>query len=129
MTRTSLPLLVALSLALAACGTPSRAPFSDSAPVPQRAGQLDLNLASGSYSCEHGVRLQVKREMRDRVNHRIQIGWDGNSYRLERDPSYSGLPRFEDASSGLVWIDLPWKSLLLDGRTNRPLANECRASI
>jgi len=120
MTISSLPALVAFSLLLAACGTlPKPAP-------PPHNGQLEFHLSSGSYHCEHSVRVMVEREIRDRVTHRISIGWNGNSYRLERDPSYSGLPRFEDSSSGLVWIDLPWKGLLLDGRSNRPLANECR---
>jgi hypothetical protein len=60
------------------------------------------------------------------MNHRIQLGWDGRTYQLERDPSHSGLPRFADASKALVWIDLPWKGLLLDGKTQKPIANECR---
>ena len=85
-----------------------------------------MKLANGTYNCEHKVRIQVEREIRDRVNHRITIDWNGNRYRLERDPSYSGLPRFEDSANGLVWIDMPWKSLLLDGKTNKPLVNECR---
>lgn len=120
MARRSLPALLSLSLVLAACGTPPKAP-----PAP-RAGQLELSLASGIYRCEQGVRLEIERDIRDRVNYRIHIRWNGSHYRLERDPSYSGLPRFEDSASGLVWIDLPSKGLLLDGKTNRPLANECR---
>lgn len=120
MTISSLLTVIAFSLLLAACGTlPKPSP-------PPHSGQLEFRLSSGSYHCEHSVRVLVEREIRDRVTYRIIIGWNGNSYRLERDPSYSGLPRFEDSSSGLVWIDLPWKGLLLDGRSNRPLANECR---
>lgn len=122
MTHPSLPALIVLSLTLSACETQPKAPPS------QRNAQLELKLASGNYRCEQGLRVQVDREIRDRVNYRINIGWNGNSYRLERDFSYSGLPRFEDATSGLVWIDLPWKGLLLDGKTNKPLANECRAA-
>lgn len=122
MIHPSLLVLIVLSLTLSACETQPKAPPS------QRNAQLELKLASGNYRCEQGLRVQVDREIRDRVNYRINIGWNGNSYRLERDFSYSGLPRFEDATSGLVWIDLPWKGLLLDGKTNKPLANECRAA-
>ena len=123
MTHTSLPALLALTLALAACETPPKAP-----PPAQKNAQLELKLASGTYRCEQGLRVQVGREIRDRVNTRINLVWNGNSYRLERDFSYSGLPRFEDTASGLVWIDLPWKGMLLDGKTSKPLANECRAA-
>ena len=121
MTHSSLLPLAALCLVLAACESPPKAP-----PASQNRQQLELKLANGTYNCEHKVRIQVEREIRDRVNTRITIGWNGNRYRLDRDPSYSGLPRFEDDANGLVWIDLPWKSLLLDGKTNKPLVNECR---
>jgi len=120
MTRFSLLPLAAFFLVLAACESPPKVPPSS------QNRQLELKLANGTYNCEHKVRIQVEREIRDRVNYRITIDWNGNRYRLERDPSYSGLPRFEDSASGLVWIDLPWKGLLLDGRTNKPLVNECR---
>ena len=126
MPHASLAALAVLSLVLAACGT-APVPPEPPAAQSQRSDQVELTLASGNYRCEHGLRVQVEREIRDRVNHRVRIGWNGGSYRLERDRSYSGLPRFQDTSSGLVWIDLPWKSLLLDGRTNKPLANECRS--
>ena len=126
MSHLALPMTVALSLALAACGTQ---PVAPPAPRSQQPGnqQLELSLASGVYACENGVRMQLDREIRDQRNTRIHIGWNGNSYWLERDPSYSGLPRFKDASSGLVWVDLPWKGLLLDESTGTPLANECRS--
>ncbi len=123
MNHPALPALLALTLALAACETPPKAP----SPA-QKNAQLELKLASGTYRCEQGLRVQVVREIRDRVNTRINLVWNGNSYRLERDFSYSGLPRFEDAYNGLVWIDLPWKGMLLDGKTSKPLANECRAA-
>ena len=120
MTFPSLLAPFAMLLALAACETQPKAPPA------QSNAQLELKLASGTYRCEQGLRAQVRREMRDQVNHRMTIGWNGNTYRLERDYSYSGLPRFEDTTSGLVWIDLPWKSVLLDGKTSKPLASECR---
>jgi len=125
MTPTSWLVIVASSLALSACGTPPPK-AQPKTPPSSRNGQLELPLASGTYRCDQNVHIKLKREFREGVNDRITIDWNSNSHRLERDPSHSGLPRFEDSSSGLVWIDLPWKSLLLDGKTNMPLVNECR---
>ena len=113
---------------LSACATQAPPPVATADGISIQSGQFEFALASGDYRCGRGVQLGMQREMRDRVNHRIQLDWNGKHYQLERDPSYSGLPRFEDQVSGLVWIDLPWKGLLLDGRTHAPLANECRVS-
>ena len=114
-----------VALLVAGCATPPPSLVEGAA---SQRGQFEFALASGLYQCDQGVQLQLQREMRDRVNHRIQLNWKGGVYQLERDASYSGLPRFEDTASGLVWIDLPWKGLLLDGRTHAPLANECSAT-
>ncbi|TAH52080.1 MAG: hypothetical protein EYC67_01150 [Betaproteobacteria bacterium] len=126
-----LPVLAAAGLLLAACTTPPpAAPVAQAAPdgggYVQRNGQFEFALASGDYRCELGVTLQISREVREQVNQRIALAWNGRSYELDRDPSHSGLPRFEDAAKSLVWIDLPWKGLLLDGKTHKPIANECR---
>ena len=124
MKRLSWLATIASALVLSACGT---APGKQTqAPRAPPSGQLELALSSGTYTCEQEIRIQVEREIRDGANTRIDIVWNGGSYRLERDASYSGLPRFEDAARSLVWIDLPWKSLLLDGKTNAPLVSECR---
>ncbi|QDF99887.1 hypothetical protein CJ010_24100 [Azoarcus sp. DD4] len=130
MSRSSLLALFASAAVLSACSTVNEPGIVQKSEVPSvsRNGQFDFTLASGKYNCEHGLSVHLEREVRDRVNSRIQLGWKGGRYQLERDPSHSGLPRFEDSASGLVWIDLPWKGLLLDGRTHKPLANECRAA-
>lgn len=131
MIRSPVIALLAAVFILPACATPT--PVASLTVEPDttpghshRNGQLDFDLVSGEYACEHGLSVGVEREVTDRVSHRIHIAWQGSRYQLERDHSYSGLPRFEDASSGLVWIDLPWKGVLLDGKTQKPLANECR---
>jgi hypothetical protein len=116
-----------MALGLSACALQPPA-VATGGGVTQQSGQFEFPLPSGDYRCERGEHMQLQREMANAVNHRIQLAWNGGHYQLERDPSYSGLPRFEDAASGLVWIDLPWKGLLLDGRTQKPLANECRAA-
>lgn len=89
-------------------------------------GQLEFRLAGGSYACEQGVRVGVERAQAQGRDQRVTVLWRGQQHVLERDPSASGLPRFEDRQSGLVWIDLPWKSMLLDGRSGAPLATDCK---
>lgn len=129
MMRNALPALTAAAMALGLSACALQPPtVATGGGITEQAGQFEFALPSGDYRCERGERLQLQREMANAVNHRIQLAWNGSNYQLERDPSYSGLPRFEDAASGLVWIDLPWKGLLLDGRTQKPLANECRAA-
>lgn len=123
--------------ALAACATGPGAPVDarpqPAASVPAAAGtrpaaagrpQLGYALPGGRHDCELGQHVSLRRDPRDAM--RIDIEWQGNRYAMARHRSYSGLPRYEHHASGLVWIELPWKGMLLDGRTGRPLANECR---
>ena len=111
--------------ALAACGTPNPSPTS-SRPEAPASQQLQLKLRSGVYRCELGRTVDVQRDPRDAA--RIQVGWGGNRYGMQRFDSFSGLPRFEDRANGLVWIDLPWKGVLLDSASGQPLASECKLS-
>lgn len=127
MTHARLSLLAAAFALLSACTTPTTAPptVSEASPPPAvHDGQLAFALASGIYHCDRGARVEVLRD--PSAQNRIHIVWTGRQFELERNLSHSGLPRYEDATSGLVWIDLPWKSVLLDGQHNKPLASECK---
>lgn len=109
------------ALLLAAGATPLSAAQP---PAPQQRQQLEFELKSGSYLCEFGLRVDVMRDAPTSGN--VHIAWNGRRYSLARDTSHSGLPRYEDRRNGLVWIDLPWKGVLLDARTQKPLANDCK---
>ena len=87
--------------------------------------QLNFQLASGAYGCEYGQKLEIQRNVRA---NQIELQWQGKSHTLQRYDSTSGLPRYEDRQNGLLWIDLPWKGVLMDVNSGRPLANECKAT-
>lgn len=113
--------LTTISALLTACATPPT-----TAPPPRQEGtrsQLKLNLASGVYRCEENQRITIQRDA-----HSITLDWQGQRRTLQRYDSASGLPRYEDRENGLLWIDLPWKSVLMDVANGRPLANDCKAA-
>lgn len=122
----ALALTAALSVALSACVTTEHLPASPSARQEGADGrQLNFRLASGVYGCEFGLKVEIRRDMGD--TNLIELIWLGSRYTLHRYDSASGLPRYEDRQNGLLWIDLPWKSVLMDSSSGRPLANECKA--
>lgn len=120
MTRITL-FTACLSMTLAACSGHSVRTAGEAPSI--ETSQLNFKLASGTYRCEAGMRVDVARH--PATPERMQLNWQGKTYALVRDNSASGLPRFEESKSGLVWIDLPWKGILLDGQTHKPLASEC----
>ena len=124
---TPLAALITVSSLLAACATTSPPPPTTTASGQGGArSQLKLNLASGVYRCEENQRVEIQRDPR-RADV-ITLNWQGQRRTLQRYDSESGLPRYEDRENGLLWIDLPWKSVLMDLHNERPLANECKAS-
>ena len=119
--------ITALAATLAACSVfdPQPAVVARQAgTTTSERGQLQLQLASGVYRCELGRSVLVQRDARNA--NLIEVSWQGKKRTLLRDDSTSGLPRYEDRENGLLWIDLPWKSVLMDVNTGRPLANECK---
>lgn len=122
--------VAALLSFLGGCASTSNAPDQPVATKASAASrqpeQLNFKLASGTYRCELGKKVEVRRDA-NKPN-QISIDWQGKRRSLQRYDSTSGLPRYEDRENGLVWIDLPWKSVLMDAKTGSPLANECKAA-
>ena len=128
-TLTRFAALAALSL-LTACATTEGQPTNSATPKKSAGNkqpqQLKFKLASGTYRCEMGKKVEIQRDARNPDS--LKVSWQGNRHTLQRYDSTSGLPRYEDRQNGLVWIDLPWKSVLMDAKTGSPLANECKAA-
>ncbi len=141
------PLLCALSLACAAslCHAQSQPPASQdtaaavpaattatapaTAPAPVAPAGVPTNAAgiampAGHYKCELNRSVHVRQVAPDLQSAVVQ--WDKKDYAMKAVEARSGALRFEDAVSGLVWIVIHGKSMLLDTKLGRQLANECR---
>ena len=86
-----------------------------------------INVAgmSGSqYNCELGNKLTVYKKSDDPSY--VNLQWRNKMHRMLRTATTTGAERYEDKSTGLVWVNIPAKSMLLDSKKGSQLANECR---
>jgi len=80
--------------------------------------------ASTQYSCEFGDKITILTKSKD--DQEIVVRWRNRLHHLLRVKTTTGADRFEGEKSGLVWVGIPSKGMLLDAHKGRPLANECK---
>lgn len=134
--RRSLCLTVCLSAAstllLASCSSNEPVPVTETKPLlPQilkseAASQPSwaTQLKTGDFSCELGNKVQVR--MDGRVTDGVTLVWKGNSYMMSPVSTSTGAVRLENKGEGLVWIQIPSKSMLLNSKIGQQLANDCK---
>lgn len=76
------------------------------------------------YNCELGNKVTTYINDSDDIH--MAIRWKEKVHRLRRVGTSTGANRFENRKFGLVWINIPAKSMLLDSKKGQQLANECR---
>ena len=84
-----------------------------------------LQLSPGVYHCDLNRRVEL-RQVADDKKWAI-LYWERRNYTLHVVSTQTGALRLEDKTSGLTWITIPGKSMLLDTRLGRQLANDCKA--
>jgi hypothetical protein len=82
--------------------------------------------AASELQCELGNKVTVYHNEGD--DQHIALRWLKRVHRLTRVGTSTGAHRYENPKSGLVWIGIPGKSMLLDSKKGRQLANECRSA-
>ncbi len=83
-----------------------------------------LRMGPGLYRCESNRYVAVRRVTDDGKT--AVLFWNQREHTLKAVDTQSGALRFEDAVSGLTWITIVGKSILLDTRKGQQLANDCR---
>jgi hypothetical protein len=92
---------------------------ADDEPIPD---VTDTTLTE--FSCEMNNKVAVYRNLMD--DSYIILRWQNHLRRMEKVGTTTGARRYESAKTGLVWIGIPSKGILLDSKQNRQLANECK---
>ena len=82
--------------------------------------------ATFEYHCEMNDALTIYTNLDD--NDHIALRWKTHIYRLKRIDTSTGANRYENKKTGLVWIAIPSKGMLLDSRHGQQLANECKTA-
>lgn len=80
--------------------------------------------AATEYKCDLGATVTIFRN--DDDNNYIALRYEKLITRMKRVGTTTGANRFENKRSGLVWIGIPAKGILLDAKLGRQLANECK---
>ena len=80
-------------------------------------------MAAGHYRCELNRSVHVRHVTPDLQSAVLQ--WNRKDYTLRAVEARTGALRYEDPQSGLVWITITGKSMLLDSKHGKQLANEC----
>ncbi|MEC5218359.1 hypothetical protein RCH09_003328 [Actimicrobium sp. GrIS 1.19] len=76
------------------------------------------------YKCELGNNITIFHNDGDEKY--IALRWKNLITRMQRVGTTTGAHRFENKRSGLVWVGIPAKGILLDSKKGQQLANECK---
>lgn len=82
-------------------------------------------LVTGNFNCELGNKVELR--MDGRVTDGVTLVWKGDSYMMNPVSTTTGAVRLENKGEGLVWIQIPSKSMLLNSKIGQQLANDCKA--
>jgi hypothetical protein len=105
----------------------AKAKKAEAAPAVQDEPEPDLtDTVSTEFNCELGNKVTIYANEHDESH--IALRWKKRLHRLERVGTTTGAQRFENTNFGLIWIGIPSKSILLDSKLNRQLANECKSA-
>lgn len=79
---------------------------------------------AGLYRCHQSAQIIVKNIAPDFGS--IVVQFKGKDHLLFAVDTATGAVRYQDQRSGMTWIKIPSKSMLLDSKLGRQLANDCK---
>ena len=115
---------IALAFAATLVAVPATAQNIHITELPAAVDKRLVKLKDGAYRCDQGRALQFRDVSADAQTAVLQ--WNQRAYPMRAVGVRSGALRYEHAESGLVWLMIPSKSMLLDSKRGQRLADACR---
>ena len=84
----------------------------------------NFKFPTGVYRCELNRSVDVRQVSPDMQS--AVLNFNKKEYQLKAVHARSGALRYEDDKAGIVWLIIAGKSMLLDTKHGKQLANECR---
>lgn len=100
--------------------------FAQQGPLSEAEKAIALRVQTGRLPCELGQVVSLQADPAAPGLFRMELG--KLRYRLAPVATTTGAIRLEDRSAGVVWLQLLNKSMLLDQRHGRRVADECRSA-
>lgn len=82
-------------------------------------------LKAGTYQCELNQSVRFEKVSADQKS--AVLKWGKRDYQMKAVGTSTGAIRYEDKASGMVWLMIANKSMLLNQKQGQRLADECRA--
>jgi len=77
----------------------------------------------GEARCEHGKTVGV--QPHPSLAGRFLLKHGRDEYTLTPQPTNTGVVRLENAQAGIVWLQVPIKSMLMDAKRGQRMADSC----
>jgi hypothetical protein len=110
----------------ATAATPPKRAAAPAAPSALSAEQLEAaaRVMVGTASCDDNEKVQVTPVANQPGYFKLSHGKD--HYVLTPKPTTTGAVRLEDAKSGMVWLQIPSKSMLMNSKLGRRVVDACQ---
>ena len=102
------------------------APAAAAAAAALSAGQLDAaqRVYTGQAQCEFGESIDIN-AVDGKPGH-FHLRHKAATYNLVPEETTTGAVRLEDKRAGIVWLQIPSKSMLMNSKIGQRVADDCR---
>ena len=101
-------------------------PVDEATALTSAALEIARQIDVGSVPCELGAVVTLNGDAQSPGY--FDVHFKNNSYRMSPVDTSTGALRLEDPKAGVVWLQLPHKSMLMDQKIGRRLADSCMSS-